>query len=500
MTLSLRYAARSDVGLLRDGNEDSGFAGPRLLALADGMGGQAYGEVASSTVIAAVAHLDEDVPGSELLDMLAATVEDANEQLRQMIEEDSQLDTMGTTLTVLYFAGHRLGVLHIGDSRGYLLRDRELTQITRDHTFVQSLVDEGRITAEQAIHHPHRSLIMRALDGRSGRVEPDLSVREVRAGDRYLVCSDGLSDVVSHETIERTLLEARGPEEAADNLIDLALRAGGPDNITCLVAEVVETNGKAASITPQVVGAAADRATVRRVAPDTPAGRAAALGEPSEGDEKRTSRRDAGRNDGPVGTAGRSSRARPHHPWLRRSLLAGFVVLVLGAVAWGGYSWAQRQYYVGASEGKVAIFRGLSEPVAGIHLSNVYERPDVALTDLPDYDRSEVEQTIEANNLDHARKIVQDLQTDATECRAARRAAASAQSGGTPAGSGTASPGSTPTVAAASPSPGTTTPVGATASSTPTVTPSGGATGTTVPSPSSTPTGGIPGGCDSSGE
>jgi PPM family protein phosphatase len=512
MTLSLRYAARSDVGLLRDGNEDSAYAGPRLLALADGMGGQAYGEVASSTVIASIAHLDEDVPGSELLDMLSAAVDDANERLRQMIEDDAELDTMGTTLTVLYFAGSRLGVVHIGDSRAYLLRDGELSQITRDHTFVQGLVDEGRITAEQASHHPHRSLIMRALDGSGGRVDLDLSVREAREGDRYLVCSDGLSDVVSFETIQQTLTKANGPDDAADDLIGLALRAGGPDNVTCLVADVVATNGQAGLVTPQVVGAAAERATIRRVAPDTPAGRAAALGESGAVDEEDDLDKGAHGDNGAKRAVSSAPRPGPGRPWLRSALLAGFVLAVIGAVGWVGYSWSQRQYYVGPSEGRVAIFRGLSQPVAGIHLSNVYERPDVALSDLPSYDRTEVEQTIEANNLDHARKIVQDLQSDAADCRATRESAtASPSRSSQPAGatsSGGAAPssappgattagGSTPQATGSPATPGTTPLAGATASGTPSVVPTGTATGIQTPSPSPTPTGSVPGGCDS---
>ncbi len=506
MALTLRYAARTDVGLLREGNEDSGYAGPRLLALADGMGGQAYGEVASSTVIAALAHLDEDVPGADLLDTLAAAVEDANEQLRAMIDADSQLDTMGTTLTVLYFSNGRVGVVHIGDSRAYMLRDGELSQITRDHTFVQTLVDEGRITAEQATHHPHRSLIMRALDGRGDRVELDLSVREARPGDRYLVCSDGLTDVVSHETIARTLAEAPGPGEAADELVGLALRAGGPDNVTCLVADVAAGNGQPGLTAPQVVGAAADRATIPRAIPDTPAGRAAALAEPGEGvdgdDETDPSRQ------GGDGSASMAAMRRRRGYWLRRTALAGFVLVVIGAISWGGYAWSQRQYYVGASEGRVAIYRGLSQPVVGIHLSKVYERPNVALTDLPNFDRSEVEQTIEAKDLDHARKIVQDLQSAAAECQAARAAAPVTPTSSpsprdtTPGASGTPSSSAGPTTASAAggtpsgaatqtPSPsqvaGTASSAGATPTASSTVSPSGAATSTPtqVPSPSS---------------
>ena len=181
MTLVLRYAARSDVGLVRSNNEDSVYAGARLLALADGMGGHAAGEVASQLVIAALAHLDDDEPGGDLLASLDSAVHSGNSAIAAQVEMEPDLEGMGTTLTAILFAGNRIGMVHIGDSRGYLLRDGELTQITKDDTFVQTLVDEGRITKEEAHSHPQRSLIMRALTGHE--VEPTLTMREVRLGE-----------------------------------------------------------------------------------------------------------------------------------------------------------------------------------------------------------------------------------------------------------------------------------------------------------------------------
>lgn len=286
MSLSLRFAAGSHKGMIREGNEDSGYAGPRLLAIADGMGGQAAGEVASSEVISTLVQLDDDVPGSDLLTSLGTAVTRANDQLRVMVEEDPQLEGMGTTLTALLWTGQRLGLVHVGDSRAYLLRDGALTQITQDHTWVQRLVDEGRITEEEATTHPQRSLLMRAL-GSGDHVEPDLSIREVRAGDRYLICSDGLSGVVSHQTLEETLASYHGPQETVQELIQLALRGGGPDNITCIVADVLDVDGNETlagqlNDTPVIVGAVAenqnqlsDPSTMQ-----TPAARAAELGRP----------------------------------------------------------------------------------------------------------------------------------------------------------------------------------------------------------------------------
>ncbi|MDX6223906.1 MAG: family protein phosphatase, partial [Frankiales bacterium] len=214
MTISLRYAARSDTGLVREGNEDSVYAGPRLLAVADGMGGHAAGEVASAVVIAGVSVLDDDVPGTDLLGALKKAVLQANRSIAEMVAGDEDLRGMGTTLTAILSEGNRLGLVHVGDSRAYLLRDGELRQITSDHTLVQALVDEGRITPEEADVHPQRSFITRTLDG--SPVELDLSVREARVGDRFLLCSDGLSGVVSDPTLAEALGAEPDPARCAD--------------------------------------------------------------------------------------------------------------------------------------------------------------------------------------------------------------------------------------------------------------------------------------------
>ena len=209
MTLVLRYSARSDRGLVRQNNQDAVYAGPRLLALADGMGGHAAGEVASSLVISALAPLDDDDPGDDLLRELHAATVEGNAAIHRHVLEAPDLEGMGTTLTAILFKGTRLGLVHIGDSRAYQLRDGMLTQITKDDTFVQSLIDEGRITEEEAHTHPQRSLLLRAITGQD--IEPSLTVREARPGDRYLLCSDGLSGVVSDETLANTLRDLRRP-------------------------------------------------------------------------------------------------------------------------------------------------------------------------------------------------------------------------------------------------------------------------------------------------
>jgi protein phosphatase len=238
MTLTLRYAVRSDPGLVRPSNQDSVYAGPRLLAVADGMGGMAAGDLASSVVISKLSQLDHDVPSEAVIDALDDAVEAANADLRRGIEADPALRGMGTTLTAVLFSGRAIAMVHIGDSRAYLMREGQVRQVTKDHTYVQMLVDEGAISVEEASHHPHRSLVTQVLQG--DPIEPVFSVREAVPGDRYLLCSDGLSSVVRLETIGDTLREYPDPHECAERLVDLALRAGGPDNITAVVADVVE--------------------------------------------------------------------------------------------------------------------------------------------------------------------------------------------------------------------------------------------------------------------
>src|SRR5215218_555075 len=399
MALALRYAARSDTGLIRSINEDSGYAGPRLLVIADGVGGHAAGEVASSVAVASLATLDEDSPGGDLLERLSSAVTSANQHLRDMVQGDPDLKGMGTTLTALLRAGSRFGMVHVGDSRAYLLRGEQLQQLTHDHTFVQTLVDEGRITAEEADHHPQRNLITNSLDGRAD-IDLDLSVRETRPGDRYLLCSDGLSGVAGEETLRDTLLGEADADVVVDRLVDLALKGGGPDNITAIVADVVEVETKPPSAVPITVGAAAD-GVAQRQPDDTPAGKAAALRPPvvDEGDDE------------PAEV--------DHRPRRRgRALLSLLLLLVLlGAGLYGAYRWSQTQYFVGAESGNVAIFRGLSQDVGPVSTSKLYSDEDIPLADLPTYQQERVRADIPTNGLTDARRIVATLRQQAALCR-----------------------------------------------------------------------------------
>lgn len=238
MTLKLRAAAVSDRGLIRSGNQDSVHAGPWLLAVADGMGGMAAGDLASTIAIQAIAGLDVERPDEALVPALREAVETASAGIRDAVAEDPSRQGMGTTLTALLLSatGTCVAVGHVGDSRAYLLRDDALRQLTRDDTFVQMLVDEGVITPEQASSHPRRAVVTQAIQGE--QIEPTYLTMEPRAGDRWLLCSDGLSNVVHGETLAATLTSYPDRQECAQRLVDLALRAGGPDNITVIVADI----------------------------------------------------------------------------------------------------------------------------------------------------------------------------------------------------------------------------------------------------------------------
>jgi len=233
MTLALRYAVRSDIGLLREGNEDSAYAGPHLLAVADGLGGHAAGEVASAATITTIALLDLEDPGPDLVGALADAVAAAPQRVQELITSDPAIEGMGTTLTALLWWEGCAALCHIGDSRAYLLRDGQFVQTTRDHTLVQSLVDEGTITEDDVATHPYRSLLLRVLDGRT-IAEPDLAPLETYPGDRYL------SGVVSEQTLHQVLACVRDLDEVTSRLVGLAIEGGGPDNITCIVADVID--------------------------------------------------------------------------------------------------------------------------------------------------------------------------------------------------------------------------------------------------------------------
>ncbi|MDX3191153.1 protein phosphatase 2C domain-containing protein [Streptomyces sp. MN03-5084-2B] len=400
MTLVLRYAARSDRGLVRSSNQDSVYAGPRLLALADGMGGHAAGEVASKVVIASLAPLDDDEPGDDLLAQLREAVANGNAAIAELVSQDPDLDGMGTTLTAVLFAGTRLGLVHVGDSRAYLLRGGQFAQITRDDSFVNELLEQGRITPEEAAVHPQRSLLLKALTGHE--VEPSLTVREARSGDRYLICSDGLSGMVSDETLAEAV-QIQDPQRCADRMIELALKGGGTDNVTVIIADVVDVDfGEDAPI----VGGAAGDGSDERHQGDSPAARARALTQPPP----------PPRQELPQPQEDPKARRRKRFRWLAGALV---VLVVLAAAAIATRYFVLSQYYVGeGSDGEVVIYRGVPGSILGIDL-HAYEQgscpPSQVCTDklrvtqLQEDARLAVQNGVKKDSLDEARKYIDDF-------------------------------------------------------------------------------------------
>jgi PPM family protein phosphatase len=452
MTLELHYAVRSDVGLLREGNEDSAYAGPRLLAVADGMGGHAAGEVASALTIASMAELDAEQSGGDMLTALAMAVVTANARLQEKIIANPAVEGMGTTLTALLWSDGHAAICHIGDSRGYLLRDGELYQITHDHTLVQSLVDEGRISADDVSTHPQRSLLLRALDGRS-IAEPDLSVHESLPGDRYLLCSDGLSGVVSDETLRDTLSTIDDPEIATRQLIELAIRGGGPDNITCIVADVVDTATTRWPLTtaPVLAGAAAtlgdlrladgdgpfddyeDRRQPARTAPQPTVddldldpmltSAVASLTVSENGADPQVAQARRSHRAQPRRSRGRSAGNAPVNAHRRRWPIVTTALVVLVAVVVGGgyifWRMSQNQYYVAAnSDGQVLIYRGINYNILGINWFSPYQQTGLQLDQVPSNYLQTVKTAESSGSLAQVHQTVANIDMAVTECRA----------------------------------------------------------------------------------
>lgn len=459
MVLTLRYAARSDVGLVRAENEDSGYAGSRMLVVADGMGGHAAGELASATAVATFAALDVDnelQPGDdEILGLLAAASDDAHDALHTVATATPESRGMGTTVTALAWLNDRVAVAHIGDSRAYLLRDGRLSQLTRDHTFVQSLVDAGRITPEEAATHERRNLLTKALDG-VHPVECDLSIREVRAGDRFLLSSDGLHGVVSERRLADLLLEFSDPTAAVGALVDEALRAGAPDNVTALVADVVEVPDADAGIirSPIVVGAASERRNRDRLPSVAfPADAEPTGADPSGAGESPTSAESAIPPTTQVAAEAGRGRGRT---WLG----AGIAVIVLAGLLGAAWWWTRDQYYVGDNGGRIAVFQGIPQGPGEHGFSTVENTSDTEVAELPEFQQTQVRDTIPATDVADALRIVGTLEESAQRCRSVPApqgcptpAGADSATTPSPAPSGSPSPSGSPQPGAATPTP-----------------------------------------------
>ncbi len=400
-------AAASHVGKIRSNNQDSGYSGRQLFMVADGMGGHAGGDVASAIATKRIIEADQPYRSPQDAEFaLQAALIAANSQLAETVFEHTELTGMGTTVSALVVLEGEVAIAHIGDSRIYLLRDGELSQITVDHTFVQRLVDSGRITEQEAMVHPRRSVLMRVLGDVESSPEIDTSILATLPGDRWLICSDGLSGVVSNTAIAAALSTDLDAQGVADRLVKESLDGGAPDNVTIVVVDIGSPDERVD--VPTVVGSAAaplafgeepSRSRALRMSslrlhpvrethfePDSQD----YLSELIEEDERRARRRKI--------------------TWLMGIIL--LVVAIVGAAILG-YQWTQTRYFVGVEGSNVAIFQGVQQDLGPIALSSVYEDTSLKVSELRVFDRQQVQQTISATSLEDAKLIVERLH-DAT--------------------------------------------------------------------------------------
>nr|WP_306901534.1 PP2C family serine/threonine-protein phosphatase [Arthrobacter sp. B1I2] len=546
----MRFAARSDVGRIRSKNDDSAYAGRHLAVVADGMGGHAGGDVASAATVLDMIHLDRPDHGDEAGTILADEIQTANSLLSELVHINPKLAGMGTTVTALLLAQGKLHFAHIGDSRAYRLRDGEFKQISVDHTFVQRLIDEGRLRPEEAETHPHKNVLMRVLGDVDASPELDLDTLDARPGDRWLLCSDGLNYVAAH-AVERTVRETHNLHECAETLVELTLEAGSPDNVTVVLVDILEetpddVSTAAVEIVPPVqdskpaaAAGGVPGAMAASSVPDDrkePAGKAGSAPEDDEQDpvpgkepaDSGAKAADAGSGDagstdphlgehlsaevlreelasrphelvgaaaaaaesGSIPTvAGRTVARRaatllthkaepagdtedtlpPLRPrrWIAWSVAAA-VLVVVAVGLWLGYAWTQTRYYVGEFDSRVAIYNGVSQRLGPIQLSSLEAVTDIKLDSLPPFSQQRVRQTVPANDLYDAQRIVKNLELTGTtspeeECpqpsasasavAPSANAAPSASAGAPPPASdapapasGAASPSPTPTI------------------------------------------------------
>ena len=373
--MNVRVGVSTDVGRVREGNEDSYLADAPLFVVADGMGGHVAGDVASATAVDVIKERASDVSMDDP-QSLSTLLRQANRAIYQKARSDPSLKGMGTTCTLVLIDGARAQIAHVGDSRAYLLRDGALSQLTEDHTLVGRMVKEGRLEQEEARHHPQRNIITRVL-GVDADIDVDLQPLELRVGDRLLLNSDGLTGMIDEAQIEEVLTSESDPQQAADRLVELANEAGGEDNITVVLVEITDED-------------------------------AAPAAQPSE----QAAAPPPAREDTEPGGA----RATESH-WRRRLVVALVILLVLVG---GGYATARyfinNSWFVGANDdGFVTVYRGIPDEIAGLNLKTEETTTKLALEDLPESTRENVEEGIKVDSEDDAQATVTNLESLAKE-------------------------------------------------------------------------------------
>jgi len=403
-----KSAAVSHVGKIRANNQDSGYAGTHLFVVADGMGGHAGGDVASAITVNRIIDIDKQFSsGSEAEFAFHSALTAANAILAETVFDHTELTGMGTTVSGMLLVEGQAAIAHIGDSRIYLLRDGELKQVTSDHTFVQRLVDSGRITEEEAAVHPRRSVLMRVLGDVDATPEIDTSVVPTRDGDRWLLCSDGLSSYVSEDKIAAALMTHPNAQDAAERLVKESLDQGAPDNVTVVVVDIDSAEGSA-HVPPITVGSA----SVPLVFEGDTGRKAIRLPTLLLHPLKATKPDDSHfepESDGYLDELILEDRKRARRRRTTWLVVLALVIAAIVAAAIIGYQWTQTRYFVGASGTSVAIYQGVQQDLGPISLSSVYRKTDIGLEQLSDFSRKAVQATISASDLADAERIVEQL-------------------------------------------------------------------------------------------
>ncbi|MDK8353934.1 PP2C family protein-serine/threonine phosphatase, partial [Actinotignum sanguinis] len=412
--------------------------------------------IASSVTVGHLVAVDDVHAADDLLPLLRRAVEAAHDDMLALVAENPKMAGMGTTCIAMLRASNKLAMVHIGDSRAYLLRDGKLGQVTHDHTLVQYLVDHGRLTPEEAEHHPQRNVIMRALGDTPGEVELDESVREARVGDRWLLCSDGLFGVVAHDTIEHAMSAIPDLHQLGEHLIDLALAAGAPDNVTVILADVIDDAALTSPLPSQpiVVGsaardyrrptrggnsAAAKAATLTRNAnagtgagagaggaassdqlrSATPSSNSGNSSNPNSGEGQAGSAGSgtstasgAGTVSGAASGAGRGNpgaEGAPRARWGARLAVILTVLALAVAGLFGAYRWTQSRYYVANNNGTVTIYQGIPQRLGPLEFSHAAEATDLQVRDLTPVAQDRLATPITRASLREARAVVAAL-------------------------------------------------------------------------------------------
>ncbi|KAA0979440.1 serine/threonine-protein phosphatase [Paeniglutamicibacter gangotriensis] len=438
MALMLKFAARSDVGKVRSKNDDSAYVGRYLAVVADGMGGHVGGDVASASTVLDLVHLDvPDTVDPETV--LPDEIQAANLVLNDLVSANPKLSGMGTTVTALLLTENVLQFAHIGDSRAYRLKNGVFEQVSHDHTFVQRLVDEGRIQPEEAELHPHKNVLLRVLGDSDASPELDVDQYPVEAGERWMLCSDGLNAVVPDSITERIMRGTASLEETVEDLVETTLAHGSPDNVTIVVFELVEDHGFADPVyieAPAADEPAPDTGQLTiAVEGDLDASAALIRHEMSKRPHLLVGAAELATQSGkiPIVTqrsgekraaailthktpAAQAAQEQEEHEsydrrprrWLVTTFLALMTLILVAVLGWG-YLWTQTQYFVGNHEGQVAIFKGVSQDLGPLKLSHLDTVTDIPVEALPEYTQQRIDSSLPAKDLAHAQSMVGEL-------------------------------------------------------------------------------------------